>query len=178
MKHVLKCNGVEIMVSQQIPTTGNDQTFHSLKAVKVFLSTQSSCREIIRFQLKLCSFIFSENSGTFFLSLMCILNCEGRISEPAPKTRPVPCQLQNTGTQKNNIVVVLNWMGPWPVCQTEKKCWFRWGSFVDDCMLSLRVRGTEVGTEQFRLSGFNLLAIYLLDMQPLTVWLQVVLKPP
>lgn len=38
-------------------------------------------------------------------------------------------------------------------------------------MLSLRVRGTEAGTEQFQLSAFNLRAMYLLDMQPLAVWL-------
>ena len=40
MKHVLKCNGDEIMVSQQFPTTERNQTFPSLKAVKikVFLS--------------------------------------------------------------------------------------------------------------------------------------------
>lgn len=39
------------MVSQQFPTTESNQTFPSLKAVKikVFLSTQSSCRKIIRF---------------------------------------------------------------------------------------------------------------------------------
>lgn len=35
MKHVLNCNGDEIMVSQQFPTTGSNRTFPSLKAVKI-----------------------------------------------------------------------------------------------------------------------------------------------
>lgn len=58
------------------------------------------------------------------------------------------------------------------MCQGGKTLGLGGGSFVDYCMLSLRrVRGTEVGTEQFQPSGFNLLAIYLLDMQPLAVQL-------
>lgn len=94
MKHVLKCNGDESMVSQQFPTTGSNQMFPSLKAVKikVFLSSQSSSREIIRFYLKLCS-RFSENSRMLFLSFSCILNAEDRTSEPVPKAKPVQCQL-------------------------------------------------------------------------------------
>lgn len=125
MKHVLKCNGDESMVSQQFPTTGSNQTFPSLKAVKVkaFLPSQSSCRGTIRFQLKLHSF-FPENCRTLFLSLTCVLNAEARTSDPVPKAKPVQCQLQNTGVQKSNIAVAPKWMGKWlaivSVCQAKK----------------------------------------------------------